>query len=36
MQMSDVEGTAGDGSGTVMDRRALLRVGGVVAGLPAG
>ncbi|MDQ1740198.1 MAG: hypothetical protein QOE53_1850 [Pseudonocardiales bacterium] len=31
--MSDGEGTAGDGSGTVMDRRALLRAGGVVAGI---
>jgi hypothetical protein len=31
--MSDVEGTAGDTSGTVMDRRALLRAGGVVAGI---
>ncbi|MDQ1740197.1 MAG: hypothetical protein QOE53_1849 [Pseudonocardiales bacterium] len=33
MQMSDVEGTAGDNSGTVMDRRALLRASGVVAGI---
>ena len=31
--MSDVEGTAGDRSGTVMNRRALLRAGGVVAGI---
>jgi hypothetical protein len=31
--MSDVEGTAGDSSGTVMDRRALLRMSGVVAGI---
>ena len=31
--MSDVEGTAGDRAGTVMNRRALLRAGGVVAGI---
>ncbi|MDQ1740199.1 MAG: hypothetical protein QOE53_1851 [Pseudonocardiales bacterium] len=31
--MSDGDGTAGDSSGTVMDRRALLRAGGVVAGI---
>jgi hypothetical protein len=31
--MSDVEGRAGDSSATVMNRRALLRVGGVVAGI---
>jgi hypothetical protein len=31
--MSDVEGRAGDTAGTVMDRRALLRVGGVAAGI---
>jgi hypothetical protein len=31
--MSDVEGTAGDSSGTVMNRRALLRASGVVAGI---
>jgi hypothetical protein len=33
MQMSDVEGAAGDSSATVMDRRALLRASGVVAGI---
>jgi len=31
--MSDVKGTAGDSSGAVMDRRALLRAGGVAAGI---
>ena len=31
--MSDVEGTAGDSSGTVVNRRALLRASGVVAGI---
>ena len=31
--MSDVESTAGDGSASVMDRRALLRASGVVAGI---
>jgi hypothetical protein len=31
--MSDVEGTAGDSSGSVMDRRALLRASGLVAGI---
>ena len=31
--MSDAASTAGDGSGTVMDRRALLRAGGLVAGI---
>lgn len=31
--MSDVEDTAGETTGTVMDRRALLRAGGVVAGI---
>ncbi|HEX8306530.1 MAG TPA: hypothetical protein VF612_16770 [Jatrophihabitans sp.] len=31
--MSDVEGTAGDGSGAVMNRRALLRASGVAAGI---
>jgi hypothetical protein len=31
--MSDVEGTAGDCPATVMNRRALLRAGGVVAGI---
>jgi hypothetical protein len=31
--MSDVEDTAGDTSGAVMDRRALLRAGGLVAGI---
>ena len=31
--MSDVESTAGDSSGTVVNRRALLRASGVVAGI---
>jgi hypothetical protein len=31
--MNDIEGTAGDTSGAVMNRRALLRAGGVVAGI---